>query len=289
MPRRSIVLAGAFSAAASMTAAQEAPLPFASFHSASEAVLNDPHDLAFGPDGALYVADKFGSRIAVFDPDTLEMTHTFGDGLLPNVHDISFAPDGRAYVAVTGTSSVAVFAFDGGMPELEGFLGTFPRTEGALAHSNGRLYVMASGTGELLALEQDQLVAAAGGMPGAHDVEEAPDGTIWVADNFNRRLVRFSPDLEQLQVLSGPQFGFVGPRYLAIEPSGLLVVADQDAHRILRIDPVAETVIGILGNGTPGEGPNLFDDPEGVAYREGAYYFADSDNNRIVKYVVALN
>ena len=52
--------------------AQEAP-PFAAFDLASEAVLNDPHDLAFGPDGRLYVADKFANRIAVFDPETLEL------------------------------------------------------------------------------------------------------------------------------------------------------------------------------------------------------------------------
>ncbi|MFT6223688.1 MAG: hypothetical protein ACJA1F_001533, partial [Paracoccaceae bacterium] len=33
----------------------------------------------------------------------------------------------------------------------------------------------------------------------------------------------------------------------------------------------------------------VLDDPEGVAVRGNAYYFADSDNNRIVKYVVLVN
>jgi len=40
---------------------------FASFDKASEPVLNDPHDLTIGPDGRLYVADKFGDRIVVMD------------------------------------------------------------------------------------------------------------------------------------------------------------------------------------------------------------------------------
>ncbi|WP_068119481.1 Vgb family protein [Tropicimonas marinistellae] len=269
--------------------AQDSTAPFASFHSASEAILNDPHDLAFGPDGRLYVADKFGSRIAILDPDTLELVGTFGDGFLPNVHDISFGPDGKAYVAVTGSSAVAVFSFSDGTATSEGLLGTFPRTEGALAHSNGRLYVMASGTGELVAIESNEVVASASGMPGAHDVEEAPDGTIWVADNFNRRLVRFSQDLERLQVLQGPKYGFIGPRYLAVDAFGQLVVADQDAHRVLLIDPDQDRLLGVIGTGIPGEGVNLLDDPEGVAVRDDAYYFADSDNNRIVKYVVVLN
>lgn len=126
-------------------------------------------------------------------------------------------------------------------------------------------------------------------MPGAHDVAEAPDGTIWVADNFQRRLVQFTPELEQIRTLSGPQFGFVGPRYMDIGPDGILVVADQDAHRVIKIAPVSDKVLGVIGLGFSGRGPNLMDDPEGVAIRGSEYYFADSDNNRIVKYVVALN
>ncbi len=264
--------------------------PFATYHSASEPVLNDPHDLAFGPDGRLYVADKFGARIAILDPETLAFEGAFGEGLLPNVHDISFGPDGLAYVAVTGLNAVALFSLNAYGAKSEGMLAPFPRTEGALAHSNGRLYVMASGTGELVALEGETVISSAGGMQGAHDVEEAPDGSIWVADNFNRRLVRFSEELEQLQVLEGPRYGFVGARYLAVDDEyGHLVVVDQDAHRALLIDPNEERVIGVIGSGSPGLGPNLFDDPEGVAVREGTYFFSDSDNNRIVKYVVALN
>ena len=43
------------------TFAQESA-PFASFVGASDSVLNDPHDLAFGPDGNLYIADKFANH-----------------------------------------------------------------------------------------------------------------------------------------------------------------------------------------------------------------------------------
>ena len=50
--------------------AQENPAPFASFDLASEQILADPHDLAIGPDGRLYVADKFGARIAVMGRPT---------------------------------------------------------------------------------------------------------------------------------------------------------------------------------------------------------------------------
>lgn len=272
--------------------AQEAPAPFASFDKAGPEVLNDPHDLAFGPDGRLYVADKFGNRIAVVDPDTLDVVESLSAGKLPGAHDISFGPGGEVAVAVTGFGSVFVCSSIETLDGEPSATLAAPRTEGALAHSNGRIYAMAGGTGLLIAYENGEAVASAGSHPGAHDVAEGPDGSVWVADNFNRRLVRYSPSLEKLQTVEGPQFGFYGPRYLDIDSFGRLVVADQDAHRILMIDPDTEdgaVLVGVLGSGTPGKGPNLFDDPEGVAIRGNEYYFSDSDNNRIVRYTVAIN
>ena len=201
---------------------------------------------------------------------------------------MSFGPDGKLYVAATGLNGVVVYDLTDGAPKNQGILGPFPRTEGALAHSNGRLYVMASGTGVLYALEGDNVIASARGMHGAHDVEEAPDGTIWVGDNAQRRLVQFDADLNTIQIISGPQYGFVGPRYLDIDADGMLLVADQDAHRVLRIDPMSGSVLGVIGTGAPGLGPNLLDDPEGIVVRGGEYFISDSDNNRIVKYIVAI-
>ncbi len=262
---------------------------FATFERASEAILNDPHDLSFGPDGRLYVADKFADEIAILDPETLERVGGFGDGTLLGVHDISFGPDGRAYAAVTGLGAVAVYDMTANGAVFLDMLSGFARTEGALAHSNGRLYVMAAGTGRLSMVENGAQVATVGGMFGAHDVAEAPDGTIWVGDQSQRRLVQFSQDLEQLKVLDDPKYGFAGPRYMDFDDFGRIIVADQDAHRILLIDPEADKLLGVLGTGQPGMGPGLFDDPEGVAVRGNAYYFADSDNDRIVKYVVILN
>lgn len=272
--------------------AQETPPPFASFDLASEAVLADPHDLAFGPDGMLYVADKFGSRIAVFDPETLELIGMLGEGWLPNVHDISFGPDGSVAVAVTGRGAVAIYE-DLGVLKDEPDIGvSAPGTEGALLHSNGDLYATAGSLGALVRYRNLEVVSAIDGHPGAHDVAEGPDGSIWVADNGNRQLVRYSPELELLQVIDHVKFGFFGPRYLDVDDFGRLVVADQDAHRILLIDPEGPnggTLLGVLGDGTPGMGPNKFDDPEGVAVDGSRFYFSDSDNNRIVRYSVVLN
>jgi len=270
----------------------QTPGPFASFDKASEAVLNDPHDIAMGPDGHLYIADKFSHEIVVMDAETLEVIRRVGDGALYGVHDISFGPDGRSVVAVTGLSAALVFEnLDGETPEpVAAYRAS--NTEGALFHSSGRIFVMASGQGVVGAFDGEKWVDGAGGHPGAHDIAEAPNGDIWVADNNNRRLVRYSKDLAQRQILDHPKFGLIGPRYMDIDANGRLIVADQDAHRILMIDPDGPdggTLLGVLGDGAPGIGPGKFDDPEGVLVDGGRYYFADSDNNRIVRYVVVVN
>ena len=267
-------------------------VPFAAFDLASEPVLNDPHDLAFGPDGRLYVADKFGARIAVFDPDTLELITMLGEGRYPGIHDISFGPDGLAYIAITGSNRVDAVRIDGDTLETVHQFPGLARTEGALAHSNGRLYAMASGTGDLVMFVDGKPTAAIGGLFGAHDVAEAPDGTIWVGANRQSALVHLTPQLDVLEVMMDPDLGFLGPRYLDIDEFGRLIVADQDAHRVLLIDPLAEKgsrLIGVIGDGVPGVGPGKFDDPEGVAVRGSRYYFADSDNNRIVRYSVVTH
>lgn len=272
--------------------AQDAPGPFASFDLASAPVLADPHDLAIGPDGRLYVADKFGARIAVFDPETLELIDMLGEGYLPGVHDISFGADGSVAVAVTGAGAVALYESLEVLDAPPDIGVMAPGTEGALMHSNGDLYAMASGIGALVRFRDFKFLAGIEGHPGAHDVAEAPDGSVWVADNRARRLVRYSPDLAMLQVVDAPKFGFRGPRYLDVTFAGHLVVADQDAHRILLIDPDGPdggTLLGVLGDGLPGLGPGKFDDPEGVAVDGNRYFFSDSDNNRIVRYSVVLN
>lgn len=235
------------------------------------------------------MADKFGDRIVILDPETLEFIDSFGDGEVPGVHDISFGPDGTAYAAATGANSVVSFFFTDGTAAMNYTQSRFPRTEGVLAHSNGRLYVMASGTGQLVVVEKGTPIAAMQGMPGAHDVAEGLDGSIWVADTGRARLVQFSETLDVLTILDDAKYGFIGPRYLDVDDFGRLVVADQDAHRVLLIDPITGDLLGVIGDGNPGLGPGRFDDPEGVAVHGTTYYFSDSDNNRVVRYVLVTN
>ena len=269
------------------------PAPFATFELASEPVLHDPHDLTMGPDGRLYIADKFANEIVIMNAETLTLIGSFGQEHLLNVHDISFGPDGLAYVADTGNGRIAVFKINGNSADLVGSLENAPRVEGALAHPNGRIYASSGNTGELIMFENGKRSSkSAFGHFGAHDVEVDLQGNIWIADNFGQRLVKYSPELEKLQTLDDAKYGFGGPRYLSIDGQGNLIVADQDAHRILLINPnkgESGELIGAIGDGLPGKGPNKFDDPEGALYYGGSFYFSDSDNNRIVRSTLVMN
>jgi DNA-binding beta-propeller fold protein YncE len=279
------ILVLAFLFAASQLGAQ----PFASFDKASTADLSNPMDLTIGPDGLLYVAENMGDQISVLDPVTLELKSTFGYGILFGAHDISFAPDGLAYVAASGNNTIVAFDLSGDKPEIVSVIPTRARVEGVLAHSNGRIYLMVGGMGELLVYEDGEPVAGIRGLFGAHDVTEALDGSIWVADNRRGQLAHFSADLEPLGVLSNAKFGFSGARYLAVDDFGRLVVADRDANRVLLIEPETETLLGVLGDGTFGNGANKFNRPDGAAVKGAVYYFADSDNDQVVRYVVLVN
>jgi len=266
--------------------------PFASFDIASEPVLEDPIDLSIGPSGLLYVADRLAGEIKVLDPDTLELLGAFGDGALFGVRDISFGPDGRAYIAVAGLSRVDVYDVDGVSGEYVQSILDVPRTEGALAHANGRLYVAASGVGALLMIDEGEPVSIVRNLFGLHDIAMAPDGTIWVADVRGRRVVQFDEALNVLQVLGGPEFGFVGPRYLDVDEFGRLIVADMNAQRVMMIDPglpVGSRLVGVIGDGVPGLGPGRLSSPSGVAVWGSSYFFSDTDNGRIVKYTVVVN
>ena len=264
------------------------PFPFATFDAASKAVLSDPHDVVIGPDDRLYVADKFANRIAILDRDTLEVVGSFGEGELSSPHDVDFDAAGRAIIADTGNHRVAIYDFSSGAPQFAGAVIGIGRPEGALAHPNGRIYATSSGFGSITAFENGTAVATAQGLSGAHDIAVDSNGDLWVADTGNRRIVKYSPELKVLAVLDDSKYGWTGPRYLDVDPLGRLVIADQDTHRIVMIDKDG-ALVGVLGNGVPGMGANRFDDPEGVEIAGSMYFFADSDNNRIVRYQVVMN
>jgi len=260
---------------------------------ASTTALDNPHDLKLSPDGRyLYVADVGNNRVAILDPETLELRGEFGAGHQSGTHDIDFDTHGRAYVADTHNNRVLIYSVDGLQFHRVGQLDERIRgPEGVLAHPNGRIYVGGAWSGNVVAYEDGRVVAELKGLSSPHDLELAHSGgldsdigrDIWLADAGNDRLLLLSPDLEIKRELGGSDYDFDGVRYLDLTAQGTIIAADKNNHTVKFIDSGGNLTL-VLGNGRPGKGANRLRTPEGVEIRGSSLWLSDSGNDRIVKY-----
>ena len=101
---------------------------------------------------------------------------------------------------------------------------------------------------------------------GLSDITVGPDGSIYVADSFQHRIVRLDQETHVATVFAGTgQAGFSGdgeradkaqfniPTGATIDPTGkFMIVADLGNHRLRRIDLSTRKVTTIAGNGQKG-------------------------------------
>lgn len=244
-----------------------------------------PHDIVLSVDkNHLYVADNNNDRVAVLDANSLEFLASFGEGEVSEPHDVVFQSADRLLIADTGNSRIAIYQIRGTMGRLTSELrGAFRRPEGVTVHPNGRVYVTGASSGNIEAFENGQSVAVAGGLSSPHDVIVAADGSLWIADAGNDRLVQMSEDLKVKRILKDAPYHFNGPRYLDFDQAGRLYVADKYNHQIKVLAPDMNVLL-TLGSGDAGLGPGKFDRPEGITIHGTDVWFSDTYNNRIVRY-----
>ncbi len=261
------------------------PLRFV-LEAASDTHYAHPHDIVLSPDGrALYVADNGNHRVAVLDPVTLEERGSFGHGEVREPHDVAFDRDGRLLVADTGNSRIAIYTVDGTSARLVGSLSErLRRPEGVAAHPDGRVFATGAGSGNLVVYRDGMVLAETGGLSAPHDVEFDAAGAAWIADAGNHRMVRVGADYTIDRVLGGDAYDFAGPRYQDFDDAGRMLVADKYNHAIKVIAPDG-TLLQVLG-GSRGLGEGVFYQPEGVEIRGDEVWFADTYNDRIVRYRV---
>jgi DNA-binding beta-propeller fold protein YncE len=254
---------------------------------ASTTALENPHDLKLSPDGRyLFVSDVGNNRVAILDPETLELRGEFGADHQSGTHDVDFDAEGRVYVADTHNNRVLIYAMDGLEARRVGELGERIRgPEGVLAHPNGRIYVGGAWSGNLVVYEDGRVVAELRGLSSPHDVELAGTGDVWLADAGNDRLLLLSPELEIKQELGGDKYDFDGVRYLDLTPGGMIIAADKNNHVVKFISAQGDLIL-TLGDGKPGRGAGRFTTPEGVEIRGATLWLSDSGNDRIVKYQI---
>ena len=248
---------------------------------------------------------------------TLRAVDTDADG---NVYVVdsraSIAPGAAIAIRKIDTSGYMSTLFSSAPAGAGGVL-SFP--SGLAVTDDGTIYVANTGRHQILELRDGELYGVAGtgdegradgdrdeaafNLPGALAI--AGDGALVVADEGNRLIRRVVPadgdrdarvpavaraewlpaTVERFTVRGAP-FGVSGPRGMALDAAGHVIVADFWGHAIRRISP-GGTVATIAGGN--GEGVRdgarehaQFAGPWGVAvHADGSIYVADSLGNRI--------
>lgn len=199
---------------------------------------NSATGIALGPDGNLYVTDKYNNRVQVLGTDgtyirqwgSLDLTGAPGTFQQPE--GIAVAPTGEVYVTDSGSGSGRVQKFSAD--------GTFLLQWGEDGSGNGQ-------------------------FEGVSDVAVGPDGDVYVFDLGNGRIQRFSSDGTYLDQFGSPGFQagqFHFARGLGIDPDGNIYVSDMYNQRIQKfkaVTPASYDKAVIVAGGGPFPGNVLWD------------------------------
>jgi len=259
---------------------------------ASGALFNGPHQLAIGPDGALYVADTWNHSVRRIVLSTGTVARFAGTGLKG-------------------------FRGDGG-PALEAeFSGIF-----AIAFHAGSLYICDLDNRRVRAMDLKTRIVrtvAGNGVKGVPvDGEPALSqplvdpraialdaaGNLYICERGGHAL-RVVDAAGKIRTVAGTgEAGFSGdggparearmngPKHVFVEKSGDVLISDTENHAIRRYSPKDGSIRRVVGTGVKGEagvgGPAEqceLNRPHGAVVHpvSGALYVSDSDNNRVLR------
>ena len=245
----------------------------------SSSIMWNPADMAVGPGGKIYVADRSNSRILVISGSSVSTFAGTGvkgykDGaastaMFDKPQGIAVGASGRVYVADRYNHVIRMIV-GGTVYTIGGKAGVYGYTDGGA--SSSRFY-------------------------DPHDVEVDSSEAVYVADTGNRRIRRIYS--QQVITLAGTgNSGFADgaalqtARFahiygLALDSSGAIYVADGGNMRIRKVyNGVVSTVAGSGTQGSSNGSTSVatFNYPQGVAVgASGMIYVADRSNHMIRK------
>lgn len=178
------------------------------------------------------------------------------------------------------------------------FEGQFQRPRGVAGAADGSIFVADTENNRIQHITSDGEVVASWGIFGDAASGQAlggsfnqpwgiavgPDQSVYVADTWNHRVQKFSPDGEFIRMWG--YFGqaetpeaFWGPRDVEVDEEGRVFVTDTGNKRIVVFDSEGNYLTEF---GEIGFEPGYFDEPVGIAVDNNGYvYVADTWNQRI--------
>jgi sugar lactone lactonase YvrE len=249
---------------------------------ARAATFNGIHNVAVGPDDAIYISDSWNHCVRRIDPDDGTIDTVVGTGEVGDSGDdgpasdatfnyimcITFSPDHeRLYLADLNNRRIRVVKMVSGIVSNvagDGRKGVPADGDAALssplvdpravaADSAGRVYVLERGGHALRVVE--------------------PDGSIKTVAGTGEAGFRDGPALEaQLN----------GPKHLAVAPDDSVYIADDLNGAIRRYDPETGTVSTVLGRGFGHPSLSLLH-PHGVCVEGDTLYVVDTGHDRIFR------
>jgi streptogramin lyase len=258
----------------------------------SDAQVNNPYGVIFGPDGAMYFCDLDNQRIRRLDLRTRRMTTIAGNGekgyagdggpataaSLNMPHEIQF--DARGHLYIAERDNHVIRKVDG--------------STGAISTLAGTNVAGFSGDGGPAAKAQ---------LRQPHSIVIDRQGQLLICDIGNQRIRKVDLSTGTIDTYAGtgvaqpPTDGapvkgtpLNGPRTMVLDEKGDLYLALREGNAIYRIAAATQTLHhvagtgkqGYTGDGGPARSAELAG-PKGLGYGTGSLFVADTENHVIRK------
>lgn len=257
---------------------------------ATAAELNEPYEMAWDAEGNLYFVERMNHVVRRVDARTSAISTVAGSG------SAGFGGDGGpATKAQLNQPHSLTFDAQGNLLVCD------------IANHRIRKLDMASGTISTWAGTGEKKTAPDGapiaGSPlnGPRAMALAADGSLWLALREGNAVLRLNPKTQTIHHVAGTgKAGFSGnggpareatlsgPKCLALDRSGNVLLADTESHSVRMIDVAHQTLELLVGDGKRGDGPDgpplqcRLARPHGVFVdRDGAIFIGDSENHRV--------
>lgn len=252
------------------------------------AQFREPHNVVVLDDGALLVSDTPNHAVRRIDLESRRVTTLAGGP------EAGFAGDGGPVGEALFSQAYHVCAAPGGF--LLADLGNRRIRE----VSDGRIRTVA-GNGEA-GIPADGSLAAEAPLVDPRAVARDPHGRLWILERGGNAL-RLVDEAGRIRTVAGTgqpgpatdgaalECMLNGPKFLCVEPSGDVLIADTNNHCIRRYSLETGSLTTVAGTGQKGEGAGgrsptntALNEPHGVAVdADGTIWIADSHNGRLLK------